>query len=75
MYTSFIVIFGSSLFVDFDLVDRMFFLSWSKCPSSVAKEVPINELKFNCDIPGNVDKLPLLIAFINVLKEGENIVA
>ena len=37
--------------------------SWSKCPSSVASDVPIKVLKFNVLIPGHDSKFSFFYRF------------
>ena len=54
------------------LVDWRFFLSWSKCPFSVAMVVLNDVLRFSSSIPGHVMKLSLLMDFMKVEITGEN---
>ena len=58
-------------FIVLNFVECRFFLSWSKCPSSVAKDVPITALIFRSQIPVHFIKLLFLIAFDRVLKDGK----
>ena len=54
------------------LVDWRFFLSWSKCPFSVAMVVLNVVLRLRSSIPGHVMKLSLLIDLMKVETTGEN---